>query len=338
MFVAGSSSFTGSPKMEPENRFMHGKNVLITGSTSGIGLHAAKHFYSLGASVIITYREAERGKKAVETVVESAVAMEGQSVMMLELDLCSFISVDNFCTEVKNALKSLDVLVCNAGVMGRPFELTTNGVESHFAANQLGHFILVRQLIELIEKAENGRIIVVSSGYYKQATVMRTRKELMGESIWDYTPTIAYANSKLANCLFVRDLERRLTERGSPVKVFCVRPGFIKGTDLGRETSWFLRTIATPVIWAFASNLDQGISGIVHCATSDFDELISGKLYYQDQMEECTDTVTAENGLRLWRMCERMETLIAERSHGKIATPRVIQWPKFDDRNVKNES
>ncbi|CAJ0915140.1 unnamed protein product, partial [Mesorhabditis belari] len=263
MFVAGSSTFTGSPKMEPENRLMCSSlNVLITGSTSGIGLHAAKHFYSLGASVIITYREAERGKKAVETVVESAVAMEGQSVMMLELDLCSLISVGNFCTEVKNALKSLDVLVCNAGVMGRPFELTTNGVESHFAANQLGHFILVRQLIELIEKAENGRIIVVSSGYYKQVTEMRTRKD------------------KLANCLFVKDLERRSTERGSPVKVFC----------------------------AFASHLDQGISGIVHCATTDFDELISGKLYYQDQVEEYTDTVTAENGLRLWQMCERMET------------------------------
>ncbi|CAJ0578129.1 unnamed protein product, partial [Mesorhabditis spiculigera] len=84
MFVASGMPEASSSSEKPEETML-GKTVLITGSTSGIGLHAAKRFYSMGASVVITFRDAEKGKAAVEAVLSSATPAEEQSLMMLDL-------------------------------------------------------------------------------------------------------------------------------------------------------------------------------------------------------------------------------------------------------------
>ncbi|CAJ0578338.1 unnamed protein product, partial [Mesorhabditis spiculigera] len=188
---------------------------------------------------------------------------------------------------------------------------------------------MVRQLLPLLERAADGRIIIVTSGYYKQATELLTRKEVMGESMWDYTAQKAYSNSKMANCLFTKELSWRLQQRDSPVQAYAIRPGFVRGTELGRQTNWLLRTIASPLIWAVSCDLDQGISGIVHCATESQDVLAPGGLYYGKTLETYVDTVNKENQEKLWRQCERVESLVAKRSHGKMPE-RQFDWPSIE--------
>ncbi|VDM82384.1 unnamed protein product [Strongylus vulgaris] len=132
----------------------------------------------------------------------------------------------------------------------------------HFATNAFGHFVLVNNLLPLLEKSSDGRIVIVSSGLYKAVNHIPTLRQLMGEQDWDYHPRFAYGLSKLANCLHAVELARRLSANKCSTKVYALRPGFVGGTELGRETHWLLRTLASPIIWLFSKNLDQVVSAV----------------------------------------------------------------------------
>ncbi|KAJ1355189.1 hypothetical protein KIN20_012500 [Parelaphostrongylus tenuis] len=297
---------------------MAGKVVLITGSTSGLGLHTAKNLYIRGATVILTCRNEVRGRAAVDAV-QSQLANENQSssgrVHLITLDLTCYKSILVFCNEIKSHFDRIDVLVNNAGVMGLPFELSRNGIEMHFATNAFGHFVLVNNLLPLLEKSTDGRVVVVSSGLYKSVNHIPTLRQLMGEQDWDYHPRFAYAFSKLANCLYTVELARRLTFNRCITKVYAIRPGFVGGTELGRETHWLLRSLASPIIWFFSKSLDEGIEPIVNCAVTPNDELTSGALYHGCQEEQYGPMVTEVNAANMWDIFMRMEELILIRCH-----------------------
>ena len=93
-------------------------------------------------------------------------------------------------------------------------------------------------------------------------------------------------------------------EKLKSIQVFVIRPGFVKGTELGRHTPWILRTLAAPLIWAIAKDLDQGIAGILHCSTSESTKLESGRLYFGDKEEEFEETVTLEKAKELNALTE----------------------------------
>ncbi|ETN72478.1 hypothetical protein NECAME_18822, partial [Necator americanus] len=84
--------------------------------------------------------------------------------------------------------------------------LSRNGIEMHFATNAFGHFVLVNNLLSLLEKSTDGRIVIVSSGLYKGVNQIPSLRQLMGEQDWDYEPRFAYGLSKLANCLHAVEL------------------------------------------------------------------------------------------------------------------------------------
>ncbi|KAK6016784.1 hypothetical protein OSTOST_17728, partial [Ostertagia ostertagi] len=104
----------------------------------------------------------------------------------------------------------------------------------------------------------------------------------------------------------------RLTANRCSTKVYAIRPGFVGGTELGRETHWLLRSLAAPVIWMVSKNLDQGIESIVHCAVTPNDEMTSGAFYHNCQEE---DYGPMENAADMWKMFRRMEELILIRCH-----------------------
>uniref|UniRef100_A0A1I7XR88 NAD(P)-binding protein n=1 Tax=Heterorhabditis bacteriophora TaxID=37862 RepID=A0A1I7XR88_HETBA len=191
---------------------MKGKVVIITGSTSGLGLHTAKSLYQYGATVILTCRNESRGRNAID-LVQSRQRKDGYTgnLHLFTLDLSCYKSILKFCSEIKSHFNKIDILINNAGVMGLPFELSSDGIETHFATNSFGHFVIVNQLLPLLEKSATSRIIIVSSGLYKGVSYIPSLRQLMGEQDWDYQPRFAYAFSKLSNCLHTAELAKYAT-------------------------------------------------------------------------------------------------------------------------------
>lgn len=201
-----------------------GKTILITGGNSGIGLEAAKILAEHGAKILLCARTAAKGEAAVEAIREA-----GGNAELIHLDLADMASIHAAAEDVKSKADRLDVLINNAGIMQTPKQTTKDGFELQLGTNHLGHFLLNALLFPLVEAA-SGRIVTVSSIAHKFGTLKL--KDLMLER--GYTPTIAYAQSKLANLVYALELQRRLNEANSKVSSYAVHPGY---SDTGLQST-----------------------------------------------------------------------------------------------------
>jgi NAD(P)-dependent dehydrogenase (short-subunit alcohol dehydrogenase family) len=185
----------------------------VTGASSGIGLEAAKALTAHGARVIIAVRDEAKGRKAA-AVMPGPVAPE-----VRPLDLASLESVRAFASHW--AQEPVDLLINNAGVMIPPLSRTADGFELQFGTNHLGHFALTNLLLPHI--TDGGRVVTVSSGAHQVGAID------FSDLNWEhrrYRPWRAYGQSKLANLLFTKELQRRLTEAGSPAASMAAHPGY----------------------------------------------------------------------------------------------------------------
>ena len=205
-----------------------GKRILITGANSGIGFEAAKVLVGKGAEVIMACRNTNKGEQALAQIKQACP--EG-NVSLMALDLASLASVNAFAGEFKQAYDSLDILINNAGVMAPPFSQTADGFEMQFGTNHLGHFALTGHLLPLLEAGEAGRIVVVASLAHRFGKV--NFSNLNSEKRYLRWP--AYAQSKLANLMYAKELQRRLEKAGSKVIAVAVHPGY-SATNLQRHT------------------------------------------------------------------------------------------------------
>lgn len=206
---------------------MSGKDVVITGGNTGLGKEAAIALASLGANVVILCRSAERGAAAV---AEIKTASKSDAVSAEVCDLADLKSIDQCTKKILASMPKIDVLMNNAGVMAIPErEVTEQGFEKHMGINHLGHFSLTSNLMPLLEKSEQGRIVTVSSTAHLLGKL--DRSNLLLEH--DYEPWPAYGNSKLANVLFTKALATRLKAKGSRVVALVNHPGVCR-TELGR--------------------------------------------------------------------------------------------------------
>lgn len=205
---------------------LHGKTVLITGASTGLGLETAHTLASAGAHVIMAARPGAKLDAAVIAVKEKAPTVRVDGVA---LDLTDFDSIRACAVQVKNITDKLDVLINNAGIMAVPFARTPAGCELQFGTNHIGHFLLTNLLVPLLIKAGTSRVVNLSSGGHKHCPVdfddihWQTR---------EYSKWGAYGQAKTANALFTVALQKRLCDRG--VSVFAVHPGAIP-TELGRH-------------------------------------------------------------------------------------------------------
>ena len=203
-----------------------GGTVLVTGATSGIGLHTAIGLARRGARVAITARDPARGAAAADAIA----ARTGQTPDVVDLDLASFASIRGCVAEVGRRLGRLDVLVNNAGLVSAHYTLTEDGFETTFGVNHLGPFLLTTLLAEQLEASRPARVVVVASNAHRWAGPGLDFDDLQAER--GYRPVSAYNRSKLANLLFTRELARRLDGHG--VTANAVHPGFV-ATRLGRD-------------------------------------------------------------------------------------------------------
>jgi len=194
-----------------------GRRAIVTGANSGLGFHTALELARHGATVVMTARDAAKGHDAVRRVrAEVAEALVEAAV----LDVADLASVREFATTYGG--EPLDVLVNNAGVMAIPQRESVDGFEMQFATNQLGPFALTGLLLPALLQRPGARVVAVSSFMHWFGAV--DFSNLMGER--RYQTWTAYSQSKLANLLFMRELDRRAQDAGVSLVSAAAHPGY----------------------------------------------------------------------------------------------------------------
>src|SRR6478672_1583944 len=205
---------------------LHGKRILVTGVSAGIGVETARALAAHGAQVTGAARDLEKAEAATAQVRKDAAA-NGGSFELVALDLASLKSVRACADGLLARGDAFDVVIANAGVMATPFGHTVDGFETQFGTNHLGHFVLVNRIAPLIRAG--GRLINLASAGHRFSNVD------LGDPNFErtaYDPFLAYGRSKTANILFAVAFDQR--HRGRGVRAAAVHPGGIR-TELGRH-------------------------------------------------------------------------------------------------------
>ena len=129
---------------------------------------------------------------------------------IMKVDLSSLKSVFDFCSHFQSKFSRLDVLVCNAGVMTPADDATTqDGLELHMGVNHLAHFYMVQLLKDLLLKTPGARVVIVSSMLLKEGQLDIDQLGLPCSRTTKSKTPPAYADLKLMNALFARELHSR---------------------------------------------------------------------------------------------------------------------------------
>lgn len=196
-----------------------GKVILVTGANGGIGYQAALEFARHGAQVWLGCRDRDKGQHALQRLKQ---AVPEATVYLAEVDLSSLDSVRSFASQLLLKTTVVDVLVNNAGVMALPQrEVTADGFERQFATNHLGHFALTGLLLPALKAAPMARVVTVASLAHRNGVMAwDDLQEEKGYEGWK-----AYNQSKLANILFARELDKRARKHGMALLSLPVHPG-----------------------------------------------------------------------------------------------------------------
>lgn len=218
-----------------------GRIALITGANSGLGFQTALMLTQKGAEIIMACRNIEKTDEAIRKIENQ---VPGAKISPVQLDLANLESVAQCAKEVRERYSHIDLLINNAGVMVPPFSKTRQGFELQFGTNHLGHFALTGQLLPLIVNQPNSRIISISSiaakmGYIDFDDLNFEHKK--------YRRWPAYSQSKLANQIFMKELEIRLANTHSPSISVAAHPG-VSSTDLFKTSGFFMKKIALSMI------------------------------------------------------------------------------------------
>ncbi|KAB0792718.1 hypothetical protein PPYR_14677 [Photinus pyralis] len=273
---------------------LDGKLAIVTGANSGIGYQIAKELASRGAHVIMACRNLGRAATAVRKIKQELSC--SSIIIPMELDLESVDSILLFVDEIEATYSSVHILVNNAGV-SHPSSTrckTKHGFEIHFGVNYLGHFILTNLLMGLLDR-ETSRIIVISSLMHERGKIYLDDLNLERT----ISKTDPYANSKLANIYFCKELARR-TE-GRPISVYAVCPGWVY-TNLFRHQNlkWYQILLSLPFAFLFMRTPTQGAQTAIYCATEP--DLKNGQVYRD--CKEYRSKVNFDQGVskKLWEI------------------------------------
>ena len=258
------------------------KTVVITGANSGIGKAAALKFAQLGATVVMACRSVERGNKAKEEINHESGSSK---VSLLPVDMSSLESIRSFAADYHQRFDRLDVLIHNAANFDLGLKqplITADGIETIFATNHVGVFLLTHLLFDLLRGSSPSRILTVASkGLTAYPNLDIEFDNLKGER--HYSPQHAYYHSKLAQVMFTYELDRRL--KGSGVSANCIRVGNVALSDDRLEgVPQFLRKIYA-LKRKFALTPECQAETYVYLASSPAVEGISG-MYWDENNKQ----------------------------------------------------
>ena len=207
-----------------------GRCAIVTGANTGIGFEEAAALAANGARVLLGCRDARKGEAALERI---RATVANADVALLPLDLADLDSVRAGAQTVAREPR-IDILLNNAGIMYPPLGRTRQGFEQQFGVNHLGTFALTALLLPKLAEQGGARVVVTSSLAHMRGAIPWDDLDARR----DYRRVQRYSDTKLANLLFVYELDRRLRAAGSPVTALGCHPG-VAATELGRHSGIF---------------------------------------------------------------------------------------------------
>jgi NAD(P)-dependent dehydrogenase (short-subunit alcohol dehydrogenase family) len=204
---------------DPAPGALAGRTALVTGPTSGLGLATAQGLARLGARVILLARSADKLARLSEGLIRQ---YREDRFPVLVADMSSLPSVRAAAAQVRASEPRLDIVVDNAGAIHERRTITDEGLEATLATMVVGPFVLLSELLPLLESSGDGRVItVVSGGMYAQRLDLDDLQSEAGA----WNGTLAYARTKRASAALAREWARRLD--GRPVRVNAMHPGWV---------------------------------------------------------------------------------------------------------------
>jgi len=280
---AGPSTPVALPRLVTslqQQKRLGGKTVAITGCTSGTGLVLATVCAELGARVVMLNRPSPRADRALAVVQQRA-----QDAVLVPCDLTSFASAREAAARLRAEFggSGIDVLCCNAGVMGVPDQATVDGFDVQMQCNHLSHFLLVSEVWPLLETAATqrgqARVVQHSSGARRNATFKRAYYEKNGGHLggdgWPGTAKWArYSATKLANLLFCYALSDHVAKErpqfAGKILSMCAHPGpaatGLQEKSLDAGATYLFDRILIAIVLRIAQTTEDGACGIVRAS------------------------------------------------------------------------
>eukprot|EP00435_Cladocopium_sp_Y103_P066497 s147_g28.t1 len=300
---------------------LQGRTVLITGGSSGLGFESALRLAEAGARVLVTCRTGEE-----QLLSALRTELDTEEVEVLRLDLANLQSIRDFAVQCEQLLAGtgIDVVICNAGVMAVPQRCdTSDGFEMQLGVNHLGHFALCGHLLPLLGRGQRtARIICVSSLGHRLGSAARLLQELESPDVASYNAWAAYSDSKLANVIFAKELDRRFRAAGAMASAVSLHPGLcatdlaryvISGKDEPLEVTYSKYAAPIQALLQAARGMLRPVprganSQVFLAAGADGGLDQSGGEYFQDMQvaEMHEDASDPELGARLWEASERL--------------------------------
>ena len=242
---------------------LNGKIAIVTGGYSGIGLETTRELVSSGAEVIIPAKRTDVAIKNLEGIVPKE--------NVIEMDLSDLNSVKNFTDGYKENFNRLDLLINNAGIMACPETRIGNNWESQIAVNHFGHFLLTKELMDMMAGNDGARFVSLSSSAHSLTGILWDDIHFLDNP---YDKWMAYGQSKTASSLIAIEFDRLMKDKG--VRGFSVHPGGII-TPLQRHLQkdemvalgWMKEDGSpTELTKNFFKTTSQGASTTLWCATN----------------------------------------------------------------------
>lgn len=284
---------------------LRGKTVVITGATSGIGAEIARAMAAAGAELILPARNIE----AASAIADSLITDTGNAnIRNYQLDLADFDSVRRFADNLLNDYPRVDILINNAGIIAAPFQHCQQGYELHFSINHLGHFLLTAAISSALLSSAAPRVISISAAAHGLSPLVFDDIHFNRRR---YDRWQAYGQSKTANILFARSLNKRLSVRGG--MAVAVNPGIAIGKpdhEMAREDQamfgWH-RALKSPAqgaascVWA-ATTSNPKLAG-AYCEDFRVAAAASPEDFSRGLHPHAADSLAAE---RLWELSEQL--------------------------------
>lgn len=279
------------------------KVIIVTGANTGIGKETVRTLAKHGAKVIMACRDM---KKCEEARTEIVLESRNKYIYCRECDLASQKSIRNFVNQFKKEHSKLHVLINNAGIMRCPKSYTKEGIEMQLGVNHMGHFLLTNLLLDVIKASAPSRIVNLASAAHSRGKL--NVEDFNSEK---YNPTDAYAQSKLANVLFTRELARRL--QGTGVTVNAVHPGTVF-TDIvrhmGFQQLFISKVIVRSLLWLFIKSPQKGSQPVLFAALDPSLDNVTGSYISNNQIVDPSDAAKKDSSAKwLWAVSEKWTRL-----------------------------
>ena len=278
---------------------MHGKTVVITGATSGIGEVAACTLAQQGARIVLIARDRTRGEHTLKRI--EAVAPDQHHVVHYA-NLSRLAEMKRVAEVIAGSETRIDVLINNAGALFGARQVTGDALEMTFATNHIAYFVVTNLLLARLQATPGARIVSTASDAHRRAKIdfgdLQLEKGFSGFGM--------YGRSKLMNILFTRELARRLA--GSGVTANCLHPGFV--ATRFADASGGLTSLVVKGAKKFALTPVEGAKTLIYLASSPEVEGVTGK--YFEKCKEATPTAEAQNDAdarRLWEISLQLSGL-----------------------------